>query len=181
MRAGRHLRVAINLSAVQLRQPDFAVLVERALDDSHLVGSALELEVTESVFLDPSKIAITKTLREVAEMGVHLAIDDFGTGYSSLGYLKHFPFDRIKIDKSFVRDIGAEANADAIVKAIIALGRSLGKSVTAEGVETELQLAFLRHHTCDEVQGYLLAQPTCAAEIERTFTSHAALSHKLIV
>jgi EAL domain-containing protein (putative c-di-GMP-specific phosphodiesterase class I) len=181
MKAGWHLRVAVNLSAVQLRQPDFAVLIERALDDSDLVGSALELEVTESVFLDPSKIAITKTLHEVTEMGVHLAIDDFGTGYSSLGYLKHFPFDRIKIDKSFVRDIGAEANADAIVKAIIALGRSLGKSVTAEGVETEHQLAFLRHHTCDEVQGYLLAQPTSATETERAFTSHAALRYKLIV
>ena len=156
--SGRCLRVAVNLSAVQLRQPDFAVLVERALADSGLASSALEFEVTESVFLDPSKIAITKTLHEVAEMGVHLAIDDFGTGYSSLGYLKHFPFDRIKIDASFVRDIGAEANAEAIVKAIIALGRSLGKSVTAEGVETELQLAFLRRHTCDE------AQATCSLD-----------------
>ncbi|MGE5441768.1 MAG: EAL domain-containing protein, partial [Bacteroidota bacterium] len=164
--------------AVQLRQPDFAVLVERALADSGLASSALEFEVTESVFLDPSKIAITKTLHEVAEMGVHLAIDDFGTGYSSLGYLKHFPFNRIKIDASFVRDIGAEADAEAIVKAIIALGRSLGKSVTAEGVETELQLAFLRRHTCDEAQGYLLARPMSAAEIERAFTSHAALSHE---
>ena len=97
-----------------------------------------------------------------------------GTGYSSFGYLKHFPFNRIKIDPSFVRDIGAEANAEAIVKAIIALGRSLGKSVTAEGVETERQLAFLRHHTCDEAQGYLLARPTSA----RAFTSHAAFSHE---
>ena len=176
MKAGRCLRVAVNLSAVQLRQPDFAVVVERALADSGLASSALEFEVTESVFLDPSKIAITKTLHEVAEMGVHLAIDDFGTGYSSLGYLKHFPFNRIKIDASFVRDIGAEANAEAIVKAIIALGRSLGKSVTAEGVETELQLAFLRRHTCDEAQGYLLARPTPATEVERAFTSHAALS-----
>jgi diguanylate cyclase (GGDEF)-like protein len=169
MQAGWHLRVAVNLSAVQLRQPDFATLIERVLDDSHLVASALELEITESVFLDPSKVAITRTLHEVAEMGVHLAIDDFGTGYSSLAYLKHFPFDRIKIDKSFVRDIGAAGNADAIVKAIIALGRSLGKSITAEGVETERQLAFLRNNTCDEVQGYLLARPTSVSEIERAF------------
>jgi EAL domain-containing protein (putative c-di-GMP-specific phosphodiesterase class I) len=126
--AGWQFRVAVNLSAMQLRQPDFASLIERILDDSGLIASALELEVTESVFLDPSKVAITNTLHEVAEMGVCLAIDDFGTGYSSLGYLKRFPFNRIKIDASFVRDIGAKASADAIVKAIIALGRSLGKA-----------------------------------------------------
>lgn len=166
--AGWDLRIAVNLSAVQLRQPDFAALIERILDDSHLVASALELEITESVFLDPSKVAITKALHEVAEMGVHLAIDDFGTGYSSLAYLKHFPFDRIKIDKSFVRDIGA-GDAEAIVKAIIALGRSLGKSVTAEGVETELQLSFLRRNTCDEAQGYLFARPRSVTEIEQEF------------
>jgi EAL domain-containing protein (putative c-di-GMP-specific phosphodiesterase class I) len=173
----RDLRVAVNLSAVQLRQPDFAASIQRALEESGLDGSALELEVTESVFLDPSKIAITKTLHEVAEMGVNLAIDDFGTGYSSLGYLKHFPFDRIKIDKSFVRDIGAKANvdtdADAIVKAIIGLGRSLGRSVTAEGVETEHQLAFLRRNACDEAQGYLLARPGRADEIEQLFAAVA--------
>jgi diguanylate cyclase (GGDEF)-like protein/PAS domain S-box-containing protein len=167
--AGWPLRVAVNLSAVQLRQPDFPALIERVLDDSCLLASALQLEVTESVFLDPSKAAISKTLHEVAEMGVHLAIDDFGTGYSSLAYLKHFPFDRIKIDKSFVHDIGAKGNTDAIVKAIIALGRSLGKSVTAEGVETELQLAFLRQNRCDEAQGYLLAQPRTVSEIEQAF------------
>jgi EAL domain-containing protein (putative c-di-GMP-specific phosphodiesterase class I) len=169
-KARRDLRVAINLSAVQLRQPNFALVVKRALEGSGLDGSVLELEITESVFLDPSKIAITKTLHEVAEMGVNLAIDDFGTGYSSLGYLKRFPFDRIKIDKSFVRDIGAEAGVDtdagAIVKAIIALGRSLGRSVTAEGVETEHQLAFLRRNACDEAQGYFLARPGPADEIE---------------
>ena len=166
---GRHFRVAVNLSAVQLRQPDFAALVERTLVESSLTPTALELEVTESVFLDPSKVAIKKTLHEIAELGVHLAIDDFGTGYSSLGYLKHFPFERIKIDASFVRDIGAGGEAEAIVKAIIALGRSLGKAVTAEGVETEHQLAFLRSNACDEAQGFLLAPPRSAAEIGRTF------------
>ncbi|MBK8175713.1 MAG: EAL domain-containing protein [Rhodospirillales bacterium] len=162
---GRRLRVAVNLSAVQLRQPDFASLIERVLGESGLAGPALELEVTESVFLDPSKSAITRALYEVAELGVGLAIDDFGTGYSSLGYLKRFPFTRIKIDASFVRDIGAEADADAIVTAIIALGRGLDKAVTAEGVETDLQLNFLRAHACDEAQGYLLAQPQPAHEI----------------
>ena len=102
MPAGWHLRVAVNLSAVQLRQPDFAALIERILGDSRLAASALELEVTESVFLDPSKMAITKTLHEVAEMGVQLAIDDFGTGYSSLAYLKHLPV-RPDQDRPIVR------------------------------------------------------------------------------
>jgi EAL domain-containing protein (putative c-di-GMP-specific phosphodiesterase class I) len=170
--AGRGLRVAVNLSVVQLRQPDFGVLLERILRDVDLVPSTLEIEVTENVFLDASKSVIARSLRDVASMGVHLAIDDFGTGYSSLGYLKHFPFDRIKIDKSFVGDIGTDANAEAIVKAIIGLGRSLGKSVTAEGLETEQQLAFLRRHACDEVQGYLLARPGLPCEVEQAiFTS----------
>jgi diguanylate cyclase (GGDEF)-like protein len=180
MEAGWRFRIAVNVSATQLRQADFAALIERTLAETGLIASALELEVTEGVFLDASKGAITKTLHEVAEMGIHLAIDDFGTGYSSLGYLKHFPFNRIKIDASFVRDIGIEANADAIVKAIIGLGRNLGKSVTAEGVETELQVAFLSRHKCDEGQGYLLARPAPAPEAERAFTRHAALRHKLI-
>jgi EAL domain-containing protein (putative c-di-GMP-specific phosphodiesterase class I) len=165
--SGLDVRFAVNVSAVQLRQPDFAELVERILADSDLVASALELEVTESVFLDPSKAVITKALNEVAELGVTLAIDDFGTGYSSLGYLKRFPFNRIKIDGSFVRDIDSEDDSKAIVKAMISLGHSLGKSVTAEGVETQTQLAFLRANACDEAQGYLLARPRAVGEIEQ--------------
>lgn len=100
------------------------------------------------------------------EPGVHLAIDDFGTGFSSLGYLSRFRFDRIKIDKSFVRDIGVGTSSDVIVTAIIALSHSLSKAVTAEGVETEGQLAFLRRQGCNEVQGFLLAPPVLASEIE---------------
>ena len=119
------------------------------------------------MFLDPSKAVITKALNEVAELGVTLAIDDFGTGCSSLGYLKHFPFNRIKIDGSFVRDIDGEDDSKAIVKAMISLGHSLGKSVTAEGVETQTQLAFLRANACDEAQGYLLARPRAVGEIEQ--------------
>ncbi|MBV8590746.1 MAG: EAL domain-containing protein [Acetobacteraceae bacterium] len=166
---GWHVRVAVNISAVHLRQPDFANLVASILDQNDLIASMLELEITEGVFLDPSTAAITNTLQNVAELGVRLAIDDFGTGFSSLGYLKHFPFDRIKIDQSFVRDIGSGTNADAIVNAIIALTRSLGKCVTAEGVETEFQLAFLRDKTCDEAQGYLLARPKSVSELEQMF------------
>ena len=170
--AGCRVRMAVNLSPIQLREPDFAVLVRRVLDESKLQGNALELEVTERVFLDPSKAAIAKTLREVTEMGVRLAIDDFGTGcYSSLGYLKHFPFDRIKVDGSFVQDIGIESETEMIVQAIITLGRSLGKSVTAEGVETDLQLSFLRHNMCDEAQGFLLAHPASADNLANVLKS----------
>jgi diguanylate cyclase (GGDEF)-like protein/PAS domain S-box-containing protein len=168
--AGMSLRFAVNVSAIQLRQPDFAALIERILADSGLGASALELEVTESVLLDPSSmVVITKALNEVGELGVALAIDNFGTGGSSLGYLKRFPFNRIKIDASFVRDIDAEADGDskAIVRAIITLGHSLGKSITAEGVETQSQLSFLRANTCDEAQGRLLARPRAVGEIEQ--------------
>jgi diguanylate cyclase (GGDEF)-like protein/PAS domain S-box-containing protein len=161
---GWNARVAVNVSAVQLRQSNFAELVEGVLNENHLAASVLELEVTEGVFLDPSKAAITKTLHQVAEIGVSLAIDDFGTGYSSLNYLKHFSFDRIKIDRSFVHDIGAGKMADAIIEAIIRLGHGLGKLVTAEGVETEFQLDFLRRHKCDDVQGFLFGEPKSAAE-----------------
>jgi EAL domain-containing protein (putative c-di-GMP-specific phosphodiesterase class I) len=169
--AGWRFRIAVNLSVVQLRQPDFCAVLKRILDQSGLAAASLEIEVTENVFLDASKAVIVRTLHQMAAMGVHLAIDDFGTGYSSLSYLRHFPFDRIKIDQSFVRDIGTEANADAIVKAIIALGRSLGKSVTAEGVETVRQLAFLRRNECDEAQGFLLARPGRARDVEPAFAT----------
>jgi diguanylate cyclase (GGDEF)-like protein/PAS domain S-box-containing protein len=163
---GSDLRMSVNVSVTQLHQPDFAELVERVIATTGLVPSALELEITEGVFLDASKPAIVQTLDRIAAMGVHLAIDDFGTGFSSLGYLNRFQFDRIKIDKSFVRGIGTGTSSDAIVKAIIALSRSLGKAVTAEGVETEGQLSFLRQHGCNEVQGFLLAQPVPASEIQ---------------
>ncbi len=141
---GSDLRMSVNVSVTQLHQPDFAELVERVIATTGLVPSALELEITEGVFLDASKPAIVQTLDRIAAMGVHLAIDDFGTGFSSLGYLNRFQFDKIKIDKSFVRGIGTGASSDAIVKAIIALSRSLGKAMTAEGVETEDQLSLLR-------------------------------------
>ncbi|MBV8401163.1 MAG: bifunctional diguanylate cyclase/phosphodiesterase, partial [Acetobacteraceae bacterium] len=166
---GWRARVAVNISAVQLRQPDFADLVERTLLVSGLAAAQLELEITEGVFLDPSSSAIAKTLRGVAEIGVRLAIDDFGTGFSNLGYLKNFPFHRIKIDRSFVHDIGKTADAEAITNAIITLTHSLGKSVTAEGVETEGQHAFLRRNRCDEAQGYLLARPKPAHEVQHLF------------
>ena len=157
----------------QLRQPELLETLERALADNRLDPARLELEITESVFLDPSKDLILELLRRVAELGVTLAIDDFGTGYSSLAYLKHFPFHEIKVDGSFVRDIEDGADGAAIVKAVVALGHSLGKRVTAEGVETEEQLAFLRERGCDAAQGYLLGRPGPAEAVGRLLAEAA--------
>lgn len=165
-KAGHSLRMAVNLSAIHLREPEFTLMIKRVLTEQDLQSDCLELEITETVFLDPSKTVIRETLHQVTEMGVRLAIDDFGTGYSSLGYLKDFPFDRIKVDASFVQDIGIEPGTEMIVRTIIALGRSLGKSITAEGVETDGQLSFLRDNRCDEAQGYLLARPYAAPLLE---------------
>ena len=170
---GIDLKLAVNVSAAQLRQPELLETVERALADNRLDPKRLELEITESVFLDPSKDLILELLRRVAELGVTLAIDDFGTGYSSLAYLKHFPFHEIKVDGSFVRDIENGADGAAIVMAVVALGHSLGKRVTAEGVETEAQLAFLRERGCDAAQGYLLGRPSPAEAVGRLLAEGA--------
>jgi diguanylate cyclase (GGDEF)-like protein/PAS domain S-box-containing protein len=157
--AGRPLKTAVNVSAAQLRRSEFADSVREALDGAGLAASLLEIELTESVFLDPSKEQIHDTLRRLAEQGVTLAIDDFGIGYSSLAYLKHFPFDEVKIDGSFVADIGLAPDGGAIAAAVVGLAHSLGKRVTAEGVETGEQLAFLRDQGCDAAQGFLLGRP----------------------
>ena len=111
---------------------------------NHLDGNCLEVELTENLLLDRSEAATDHTLRGLASRGIRLALDDFGTGYSSLGYLKRLPVQRIKIDRSFVRDIGTDPDDDAVVQAIVTLGHTLGKEVVAEGVETPAQLAFLR-------------------------------------
>ena len=162
---GLDLKVGVNVSAIQLRQPDFLATVMRCLRRAGLAPDRLELEVTESVFVDPSKDLIVGVLRRLAEVGITLAIDDFGTGYSSLAYLKYFPFHKIKIDGSFVRDVGRGSEGAAIVSAVVALGQSLGKLVVAEGVEEEDQLTFLRQRGCDLAQGYLLGRPASGADI----------------
>ena len=155
--AGRPLRIAVNVSASQLRHGGFVAMVRRALDDTGLDPGLLELELTESVFVDGAKDQIQETLRQISAVGVALTIDDFGTGHSSLAYLRHFPFDEVKIDGSFVADIGRDPTGGAIAAAVIGLAHSLGKRVTAEGVETVEQLDFLRERGCDAAQGYLLA------------------------
>ena len=152
------IRVAVNLSARQLQQRDFIETVASALADSGLPAELLELEITESAVMEQPKEAI-QLLTELRRMGVTLAIDDFGTGYSSLAYLKLFPIDHLKIDRSFVADIEHDLNDRAIAFGTIALAHSLGLNVIAEGVETEDQLELLSCNGCDEIQGYLFSRP----------------------
>jgi diguanylate cyclase (GGDEF)-like protein/PAS domain S-box-containing protein len=162
------LRFSVNLSGHQLKQPDLLEIVDGALLGSTLLPNSLELELTESIFMAPVDVTV-KTLRELKARGINLAIDDFGTGYSSLNYLKHFPIDRLKIDQSFVRDIVTEKDDAAIVEAIIAMARTLGIGVIAEGVETREQLEFLRGRQCHEMQGYYFARPMPIEEMNHYF------------
>jgi diguanylate cyclase (GGDEF)-like protein len=161
-----HLRVAVNLSAVQFRQNNLAEFITQVLEDSGLDASYLELEVTESVVMHDAEKA-TSILEQLHAKGIHLSIDDFGTGYSSLSYLKRFPLDTLKIDRSFVRDISTDANDAVIVKSVIALAHSLKLRVIAEGVETERQLAFLSDLHCDEYQGYFHSRPLPVPEFQQ--------------
>jgi EAL domain-containing protein (putative c-di-GMP-specific phosphodiesterase class I) len=160
------LRVAVNLSAHQLRGETFVGAVAQALQDHGLPADALELEITESVAMrDPARTA--ELLRQLRRIGVALAIDDFGTGYSSLAYLKQLPLSCLKLDRSFVMDIEHDANDAAICTATIQLAHSLGLGVVAEGVETATQLEFLRRLGCDTVQGYFISKPLPAADCVR--------------
>ncbi len=162
---GWPVRVAVNVSAAQLRQRDLPQLVRRLLLETGVPPHLLELEVTESLFVDPSQIAIRRCLDAVAAMGVSLAIDDFGTGYSSLACLKRLPVDRIKIDKSFLREVGRDPADEAIVRTIVGLARTFDLRVVAEGVESEAQHLFLARVGCDEAQGYHLARPMPENEV----------------
>jgi diguanylate cyclase (GGDEF)-like protein len=156
--AGLHLRMGVNVSVVQLQQPDFIEQVRRALAVSGLPAHFLEIEITEGAVVSDILDALDK-LHQLKAMGVELAVDDFGTGYSSLSYLKQMPVDRLKIDQSFVRDIPHNADDCAIVRAILAMAANLKLDVIAEGVETQEQLEFLRAEGCQEIQGFLLSPP----------------------
>jgi diguanylate cyclase (GGDEF)-like protein len=149
--------VAVNLASTHLKERGLPALVARALKDSDVPACSLEIEVTESILLSDPELSIS-IAQELAEMGVQLSIDDFGTGYSSLAYLKKLPIAALKIDRSFVRDLGTDPDDEAIVSAIIALAHSLKLKVVAEGVETEAQLAFLQAMQCDEYQGFLTSR-----------------------
>lgn len=152
------LRVAVNLSARQFRQPNLTALVRDALAQSGLPPAALELEITESAFIDDVDQAVA-VCRELKKIGVKLSLDDFGTGYSSLAYVSRFPFDKLKIDQGFVHDIIENPVNAAIATAAIVMARSLNLTVLAEGVETEAQASFLRGRHCDAMQGYLYSKP----------------------
>ncbi|MEJ5979321.1 bifunctional diguanylate cyclase/phosphodiesterase [Novosphingobium sp. PS1R-30] len=150
--------VAVNLSPVQFRNRGLTQNVVAALAHAGLPPERLELEITEGALLEDTE-AVIATLKSLRSLGVKVSMDDFGTGYSSLSYLRKFPFDKIKIDQSFVRELEHDAEARAIVRTIAALGSSLGIKITAEGVETQGQLEEVRSHGCDYVQGYLTGRP----------------------
>ncbi|RZL25706.1 MAG: bifunctional diguanylate cyclase/phosphodiesterase, partial [Sphingomonas sp.] len=157
-----HVRVAVNVSAVQLRREGLETAVLAALAASGLSPNRLKLEVTESVLMQDADAALA-CLHRLRGLGVLIALDDFGTGYSSLSYLRRFPFDRLKIDRAFIRDI-ADPDAAAIVRAVVSLGERLGMGIVAEGVETAEQLDLVRQEGCHEVQGFLFSRPLPADE-----------------
>lgn len=152
------LSIAVNVSALQIHNANFAQLVHEVLFQSGLPAGRLELEITETAMIRNLNRALS-TLRQLKGLGVRIAMDDFGTGYSSLANLRAFPFDKIKIDASFIRSVNEGGQAATIVRAVLGLGRGLELPVLAEGVETAEELAFLSAELCQEVQGYFLGRP----------------------
>ena len=158
--------IAVNLSTVQFRAAGLVDQVRRALSEAGLEAHRLELEITESILIDDKDTAM-RILTELRALGVRIALDDFGTGYSSLAYLSSFPFDKIKIDRSFVRDVENRPDAAAIIRAISSIAATLGMNTTAEGVETWRELEWLRRHGCGEAQGFLFSRPIPAAALRK--------------
>jgi diguanylate cyclase (GGDEF)-like protein len=156
--------VAVNVSAVQFRQKGFSELVRQVLSATDVAPQHIELELTESLLLSNADVTFN-VLQDLREMGLKLVIDDFGTGYSSLSYLQRFPVTKIKIDRSFIRNVGSDPDAAAIATAIISMSKSLNLRVIAEGVEDEAQLTFLREHSCDEFQGYYFSRPLSVLDV----------------
>ncbi len=162
--------VAVNVSASEFRSGDFVDGVRTILEDTGLAPSSLQLEITESVLMHEAESS-TCILRQLKDLGVQLAVDDFGTGYSSLSYLSRFPIDVLKIDQSFVHDIGSPSGNGIIVSAVIAMGNSLKQQVVAEGIEQRDQLAFLKQQHCEEGQGYFFSRPVLAEQFSRLLTA----------
>jgi len=164
------LRMAVNLSARQFSDDGLIDDIADALAQAELAPNGLELEITESMVMQNPERAVT-TLNRLREMGISVSIDDFGTGYSSLGYLKRFPIDNVKIDRSFIKDLPHDTDDAAITRAVIAMAQSLRIRVIAEGVETREQLQFLRDHDCNECQGYFLSRPLPASNFALLVTT----------
>jgi diguanylate cyclase (GGDEF)-like protein len=158
------LKIAVNISTVQFKARNLVEIIAATLKQSGLAPGRLELEITESVMVHDFEAAISD-LEQLKELGIGIAMDDFGTGYSSLSYLRCFRFDKVKVDQSFVRELGIKPDGAAIIRAVIGMCQSLGASVTAEGVETEQQLDLLRNERCTEIQGYLVSEPRAARDI----------------
>jgi predicted signal transduction protein with EAL and GGDEF domain len=171
--AGLDTRVSVNLSGRHFLFGDPVATIQRELDATPVDPQSLLIEITESTLMRDSSRAQSR-LRQLRDLGCHIAIDDFGTGYSSLAYLKRFPADALKIDRAFIQHLTDDTVDAAIVQAVLDLSRSLGLSVTAEGVETETQLAWLRRHGCDDVQGYLTGRPVPAHEILKQYGATTA-------
>ena len=168
-------RIAVNLSGRQLNQDSLLATVETILHETGFPAACLELELTETVLMANPDATAAK-LSQLKNLGIHIALDDFGTGYSSLNYLKNFPLDRLKIDRHFIQDMSRRADDASIVEVIISIAHTLGLHVTAEGVETNAQLDFLRDNRCDEVQGYLFNRALPAAEIPALFSQPEGVS-----
>lgn len=169
--------VAVNLSASQFAQPNIIELVSQTLEETGLDPQYLELEITESVMMNDVDLVI-RNLEKLHALGVKLAIDDFGTGYSSLSYLKRLPIDKLKVDRSFVQDIAADSDEEAIVATVVTMAHNLKIGVIAEGVETETQLQYLRERGCDEVQGYFYSKPLAADLLEQYLSGGGPASRK---
>jgi EAL domain-containing protein (putative c-di-GMP-specific phosphodiesterase class I) len=172
---GRALTIAINVSANQFSRSNFVDRLERYIAETGIDPGLVELEVTESVIIEGAGEA-RAALDRVAALGVGIAIDDFGTGYSGLAYFKRLPIDTVKIDQSFIRDLTIDADDAAIVTAIIAMARTLGVDVVAEGVETEEQLEALKRLGCNRAQGYLFAAPMSASDVAKLLARIPAAS-----
>ena len=158
------LSVAVNVSLAQFKSERLVEMIMSALSSSGLPATRLEVEITEGVLLQQSEKTL-QTLHRLRELGVRVSMDDFGTGYSSLSYLRSFPFDKIKIDRSFIADLSGKRDGEAIIRAIAGLGKSLGMTTVAEGVETADQMERIRAEGCTDVQGYLISKPVPASEV----------------
>ena len=168
-----HVKVAVNLSPSQLNNRNLVKVVMEALEESGMLATKLQLEITESVLMQ-NTFSTLATLHELRKLGVQIAMDDFGTGYSSLSYLRSFPFDKIKIDRSFIKDLENGAEPLAIVHAVAGLANCLNMISTAEGVETQQQLDTLQAIGCTEMQGYLFSQARPAKDVLAFFTDKTA-------